>query len=77
MQNILDFEKDYPEALVIKLEQNYRSTSLILDAAHAVIERNRNRKEKQLWTEREGGQNSAFGPLVTNATRPSAWQKLS
>jgi DNA helicase-2/ATP-dependent DNA helicase PcrA len=56
MQNILDFEKDYPEALVIKLEQNYRSTSLILDAAHAVIERNRNRKEKQLWTEREGGQ---------------------
>lgn len=55
MQNILDFEKDYPEALVIKLEQNYRSTSVILDAAHSVIEKNRNRKEKQLWTEREGG----------------------
>jgi len=56
MQNILDFEKDYPEALVIKLEQNYRSTSVILEAAHAVIEKNRNRKEKQLWTDREGGE---------------------
>lgn len=55
MQNILDFEKDYPEAVVIKLEQNYRSTALILNAAHKVIERNRHRKEKQLWTEREGG----------------------
>jgi DNA helicase-2/ATP-dependent DNA helicase PcrA len=57
MQNILDFEKDYPEALIIKLEQNYRSTSIILDAAHAIIEKNRNRKEKRLWTEREGGEN--------------------
>jgi DNA helicase II / ATP-dependent DNA helicase PcrA len=56
MQNILDFEKDYPESLSIKLEQNYRSTSLILDAAHAVIQKNRNRKEKELWTEREGGE---------------------
>jgi len=56
MQNILDFEKDYPEALVIKLEQNYRSTSVILDAAHSVIERNSRRKEKRLWTEREGGE---------------------
>lgn len=56
MQNILDFEKDYPEALVIKLEQNYRSTALILDAAHSVISRNTRRKEKKLWTEREGGE---------------------
>ncbi|QQR54502.1 UvrD-helicase domain-containing protein [Candidatus Peregrinibacteria bacterium] len=56
MQNILDFEKDYPEALVIKLEQNYRSTALILDAAHAVIQRNQKRKEKKLWTHREGGE---------------------
>ena len=55
MQNILDFEKDYPEALVIKLEQNYRSTTVILDAAHSVIERNVRRKDKRLWTEREGG----------------------
>ncbi|MBT5516431.1 DNA helicase PcrA [Candidatus Peregrinibacteria bacterium] len=56
MQNILDFEKDYPEALIIKLEQNYRSTKTILDAAHSIIERNRNRQEKQLWTDREGGE---------------------
>jgi len=56
MQNILDFEKDYPEALSIKLEQNYRSTSVILDAAHSIITKNRNRKEKQLWTDREGGE---------------------
>lgn len=56
MQNILDFENDYPNALVIKLEQNYRSTSVILDAAHAVIAKNSKRKEKQLWTERKGGE---------------------
>ncbi|MFA5793247.1 MAG: UvrD-helicase domain-containing protein [Candidatus Gracilibacteria bacterium] len=56
MQNILDFEKDYTEALVIKLEQNYRSTTVILDAAHAVIQKNMHRKEKRLWTEREGGE---------------------
>lgn len=55
MQNILDFEKDYPEARVIKLEQNYRSTSIILELAHALIEKNKNRKEKRLWTDREGG----------------------
>lgn len=56
MQNILDFEKDYPEAKIIKLEQNYRSSAVILDAAHSIIEKNRNRKEKRLWTEREGGE---------------------
>jgi DNA helicase-2/ATP-dependent DNA helicase PcrA len=56
LQNILDFEKDYPEAKVIKLEQNYRSTAIILDAAHAVIANNRSRKEKTLWTDREGGE---------------------
>lgn len=56
MQNILDFEKDYPEAVVIKLEQNYRSTAVILDAAHSVISRNVHRKEKKLWTERSGGE---------------------
>ena len=56
MQNILDFEKDYPEALSITLEQNYRSTPHILDAAHAVIARNRKRREKNLWTEREEGE---------------------
>lgn len=55
MQNILDFEKDYPSAKVIKLEQNYRSTKIILEAANAVIENNRNRKEKILWTENDTG----------------------
>lgn len=52
LQNILDFEKDYPEALIIKLEQNYRSSPLILEAAQSVIEKNHRRKEKNLWTER-------------------------
>lgn len=56
MRNILDFEKDYPEAATIKLEQNYRSTSVILDASHAVIEKNRSRTDKKLWTDQEGGE---------------------
>lgn len=55
VQNILDFEKDYPEAKVIKMEQNYRSTQFILDSAQAVISKNKRRKEKKLWTERDGG----------------------
>ncbi len=55
IQNILDFEKDYPDAKVIKLEQNYRSTQVILDAANAVIENNTGRKPKNLWTENKNG----------------------
>lgn len=55
IQNILDFEKDYPDAKVIKLEQNYRSTQIILDAANAVIENNTGRKPKNLWTENKNG----------------------
>ncbi|MBU1018251.1 UvrD-helicase domain-containing protein [Patescibacteria group bacterium] len=55
IQNILDFEKDYPEAKLIKLEQNYRSTQIILDAADAVIEKNKQRKSKKMWTEKKGG----------------------
>ena len=54
-QNILDFEKDYPQATVIKLEQNYRSTKPILDAAHAIITKNRTRSNKLLWTNHDGG----------------------
>jgi len=53
--NILNFEKDYPDARVIKLEQNYRSTQNILGAAGAVVARNVGRKPKELWTEKRGG----------------------
>ena len=56
IRNILDFEKDYPEAKLIKLEQNYRSTQVILDAANAVIENNTGRKPKNLWTDKGKGQ---------------------
>ena len=56
LRNILDFEQDFPEAAVVKLEQNYRSTQVILDAASAVISRNRNRKDKRLWTDKLGGE---------------------
>jgi DNA helicase-2/ATP-dependent DNA helicase PcrA len=55
LRNILDFEHDFPEAKIVKLERNYRSTQVILDAATAVISQNRNRKDKRLWTERKGG----------------------
>ena len=55
IRNILDFEKDYPDAKLVKLEQNYRSTQFILDAANAVIKNNTGRKTKNLWTERENG----------------------
>ncbi len=55
LRNILDFEHDFPEARVVRLERNYRSTQVILDAATAVIQQNRDRKEKRLWTDREGG----------------------
>ena len=55
LKNILDFERDFPETTVVRLERNYRSTQVILDAATAVISQNRNRKEKRLYTERSGG----------------------
>ncbi|GAC1467278.1 MAG: UvrD-helicase domain-containing protein [Chloroflexota bacterium] len=55
IRNILEFERDYPEVREIKLEQNYRSTQNILDAAHGVISRNIGRKPKRLWTEHEAG----------------------
>jgi DNA helicase II / ATP-dependent DNA helicase PcrA len=59
LRNILDFEQDFPEATIVRLEQNYRSTQVILDAASAVISQNRNRKDKRLWTDQGGG-----GPIV-------------
>ncbi|OFV94513.1 MAG: hypothetical protein A3G76_12220 [Acidobacteria bacterium RIFCSPLOWO2_12_FULL_65_11] len=55
LRNILDFERDFPEAKTVKLERNYRSTEIILDAASAVIRLNRDRKDKRLWTDRAGG----------------------
>ncbi|WP_404408245.1 DNA helicase PcrA [Jeotgalibacillus malaysiensis] len=58
--NILSFEKDYPNAKVILLEQNYRSTEKILDAANAVIKNNPNRKAKNLWTDNKGGQKITY-----------------
>src|SRR5262245_35057679 len=60
LRNILDFETDFPEAMTVRLEQNYRSTQIILDAATSVISRNRNRKDKQLWTDRKGGQRVTY-----------------
>ena len=55
IRNILEFEKDFKDARVIKLEQNYRSTGNILDAAHSVIKNNRGRKPKKLWTDQDEG----------------------
>jgi DNA helicase II / ATP-dependent DNA helicase PcrA len=56
VRNLLDFEKDFPEASVVKLEQNYRSTEVVLSAANALIERNREGLKKELWTEEKGGE---------------------
>ena len=63
IRNILDFERDFPQAAVVKLEQNYRSTQTILSAANAVVERNRERRPKELWTEIEGGEKVQLSEL--------------
>lgn len=60
IRNILDFEKDFPNAKVIKLEQNYRSFGNILNGAHSVIENNKGRKDKKLWTEKEAGEKIVY-----------------
>ena len=72
VQNILDFERDYPDATVVKLEQNYRSTQLILDAAHAVVSRNERRTDKKLWTAQPGRRaRSSASRRTTRRRRPS------
>ncbi len=64
IRNILDFERDYPEAKVVKLEQNYRSSQNILDAANAVIANNTDRRPKDLWTDNEGGETLSYYQAV-------------
>lgn len=71
-QNILDFEKDYPEAKVIKLEQNYRSTGHILDAAHTIIAKNKVRSDKKLWTALGDGEGVQV-VNVYNETQEAEW----
>src|SRR3989441_1122348 len=60
LRNILDFEQDFGEAKIVKLERNYRSTQIILDAASAVIRQNRHRQDKHLWTDRAGGERIVY-----------------
>ena len=60
ISNILNFEHDHPEARVLRLEQNYRSTGNILEAAHDVVSRNERRKDKKLWTQRDDGRKVAL-----------------
>lgn len=60
MQNILDFEKDYPQAKVVLLEENYRSTKTILQAANEVIQNNKNRRPKNLWTQNADGEQIVY-----------------
>ena len=59
-RNILNFEKDYKDATIIKLEQNYRSTSIILDAANSVIKHNKERKDKNLWSNKKDGEKISY-----------------
>jgi len=72
VRNILDFESDFKDAEVVKLEQNYRSTQTILSAANAVIERNREGLKKELWTEDEGGELVQLNEL-TDESQEARW----
>ena len=77
IRNILEFEQDFPEASIVRLEQNYRSTQNILQAASAVVSNNLKRKGKNLWTERQGGAKSATTKLRTARTKPSLLLTIS
>lgn len=71
-RNILNFERDYPKSTIIKLEQNYRSTKHILDAAHAVISKNQQRSEKKLWTAAGPGQPVQMVPVFNERAEGEA-----
>jgi len=71
IRNILDFEKDFSKAKIVKLEQNYRSHGNILDAAHSVISNNRGRKQKKLWTDKEKGEKITYFRAVNE--KDEAW----
>ena len=73
IRNILDFQKDFPDAKVIKLEQNYRSTANILDAANQVIAHNAGRKEKALWTELPRGRTALSCIARRDEREEAAW----
>ena len=68
VENLLDFHSDFPDAKSIVLEENYRSTQLILDAANAVIENNSRRRPKKLWTQRAGGEKIEWYPALNEHT---------
>lgn len=72
IRNILDFEKEYPQTTIIKLEQNYRSTKCILNAANTVITNNLGRKKKSLWTQNEDGQPVSFTLYETDLEEASS-----
>ncbi len=71
-RNILNFERDYPKSTIIKLEQNYRSTKHILDAAHAVISKNKQRSDKKLWTAAGPGQPVQMVPVLNERAEGEA-----
>ncbi len=71
-RNILNFERDYPKTAIIKLEQNYRSTKAILDAAHAVITKNEQRSDKKLWTDLGAGKPVQILPVASERSEGEA-----
>ena len=77
IRNILDFERDFGGAGVIALEQNYRSTNRILEAANAVIDNNRDRKPKRLWSELGDGDPSRWWRSRTSTPRPASSPRRS